>query len=408
MTIPLLVAALLVGAQPDAAVWPAFRGRGDNLAQAGNLPLEWSDGSNVAWTARIDGYGQSSPVVWAGRVYVTSAEGSRKETLVVTALALADGRQLWKQTIDSSAPAAVSDYISRAAPTPTVDDQAVYAFFESGDLVALDHAGRQRWRRRLAQEYGDIRGNHGLGSSPALHDGTLFVLIDHEGPSYLLAIDTQTGRNRWKADRPLRVSWTSPLVVGRGDDALVVVSSSGQVDAYRASDGQVVWHLSGLDGNTVASPTAAGDLVVIGGSEPSANLAIRLPARGRLAADQVAWRSTEALCSFASPLAVGERLYFVDRGGVAVCLDRATGSQLWKARLSGSCWATPLAAGQRVYFFGKDGVTTVVAADTDEFRRLAENTLSIDGRVYGVAAVDGAILLRTGSQLICLGRRAAD
>jgi outer membrane protein assembly factor BamB len=291
--------------------------------------------------------------------------------------------------------------VSRSSPTPVVDGERVYAFFESGDLLALTHAGDPIWQRSLVNEYGDFGGIHGVGSSLAANDETLFVLANHEGPSYVMAIDKATGENRWKVDYAGRVAWSSPIVERGAEQDAIVVSAAGLVEAYDGGSGQRLWNVDGLSGNTVPSATAIGEWVFIGSQEVASNLAINL-ASGE---PQVAWRSDEASCNFMSPLFHDGLVYLVNRSGVAFCVDGNTGKQLWKHRLSDTCWASPLGAGDRVYFFAKDG-QTVVARAGERFEQLAENRLAVEGdsRVYGYAAVDGAIVLRTGTRLICVGK----
>ncbi|OYW16720.1 MAG: pyrrolo-quinoline quinone, partial [Planctomycetales bacterium 12-60-4] len=120
--------------------WPAFRGDGTSLSAATKLPTEWNDTTNIAWSVSIPGYGQSSPVVWGDRVFVTSADGEEKDRLLVSCFTMATGEKLWTKEFSGTQKVKVSDYVSRGAPTPVVDAERVYAFFESGDLVALSHA----------------------------------------------------------------------------------------------------------------------------------------------------------------------------------------------------------------------------------------------------------------------------
>jgi outer membrane protein assembly factor BamB len=378
--------------------WTGFRGDGDSHTTARNLPLQWSDTENVAWNAQLVGTGQSSPVVWGGKVFVTSVEGERKETCVVQCHSLDDGRQLWVHRFESAQPLALTDYISKAAPTPIVDAERVYAFFESGDLVALDHTGNVVWQRGLGREFGAPKGNHGLGASLAQTSIAIVTLVDHDGPSYLLSIDKQTGRDLWKVDRPARVSWSTPLVVTRGDTQEIVVSSAGSVEAYAASDGRQLWSVGDLKGNTVPSPSSAGDLILIGSSERDYSLALR----ERNGSAAVAWKAKQASASFGSPLAAGDSAYFVNRAGVAFCTDLASGEQRWSLRLPDSCWASPVAAGDLVYFFSKNGATTVLRNGVSGPEKIAESKLTVSDRVYGVAAVDGAWLVRAGNRLVCV------
>jgi len=388
-------------AAPD---WPAFRGSGDSVAQVKNVPLNWADDQTIAWQVPLGGYGQSSPVVIGKRIFVTGSKGTNKETLLVSCHDRTTGKQLWQHELAAATTVAVSDYVSRAAPTPIADDQRVYAFFESGDLIALDHTGKVQWQRNLVKEFGAYQGNHGIGASPAATNDTLFVLADHEGPSYLLAIDKATGKDRWKNDRPSKVSWSSPIVMpsGPATPETVVISSNGSVEGFDAKSGDLLWSHKGVEGNTVASASYNEKLIVVGSSDKNECIALKRGGKGELSDDDVAWRLQDVTSSFSSPLALQSQVYYVNKAGVAFCVDAESGKTLWTQRLPGSCWVSPVGIEDRIYFFGKDGVTTVV--DTAKtFNRLAENRLTIEGRVYGVAVVTGAIILRTGEKLICVG-----
>jgi outer membrane protein assembly factor BamB len=232
-----------------------------------------------------------------------------------------------------------------------------------------------------------------------LYGDTLVILVDHDGPSYLLAVDTVTGKNRWKIDRPSKISWSSPIIAVAAGRATVLVSSSGSAEGYDLADGTRRWIYADIQGNTVASPTPAGELVIVPSSDSKQTVALRC-GQGEV---EAVWHAGEASASFSSPLVYRDCVYLVNKAGVAFCLNLADGKPLWTERLAGSCWASPIAVADRLYFFGKDGVTTVVAAGA-EYRKLSENGLSIDGRVYGVAAVRNAFVLRTGEKLICVGR----
>lgn len=403
MTPLLLVASILAGT-PAADAWPGFRGDGSSQAAGDNLPERWGAASNIAWTAPIPGYGQSSPVIWRDRVIVTSADGNQKETVRVSSFDMQAGKQLWSKSFKSLQTQAVNGYVSRAAPTPAADDERIYAFFETGNLVALDHAGTVAWERSITTDYGEFRGNHGLGSSLALTDKSVLVLVCHDGPSYLLAIDKTNGKTLWKADRPQEVSWSSPIY--DPDQRQVIVSSSGTCEAIDAATGKQIWIVTGLKGNTVPSATLTKGLVIVGSSDVGSNLAIRRGGQGDVTGTHVAWRSADATATFSSPLVYRDHVYLVSRAGVAYCLDAASGKTVWAERIGDSCWASPLGAGGRIYFFSKGGKTTVVAAGP-RLEVLATNELPTDGRVYGVAAVDRSFVVRSGSQLVCI-RETAD
>jgi len=387
--------------------WPGFRGEGNSLTEARDLPLKWGEDESVAWTAELTGYGQSSPVIWGDTIFVTSVQGKMKEKLIVAAFDLYTGKTQWSKAIDTSTQVEVSDYISKAAPTPIVDQERLITFFESGDLIAFDHAGNTLWQRSLTKEYGPFLGNHGIGTSLAQTEDAAILLIDHSGPGYLLAIDKKTGKNLWKIEREKRVSWSSPIVAHRADKTEILISSNGIVEAFDAANGKRLWHRDGLKGNTVASPTVTKDTIYIGASETDVNMAIKRNAtrddKAPLSDDQILWRAEEASSSFASPLVFDGTVYYTSKAGIAYALDAASGKQKWMLRLGDSCWASPIGVEGRIYFFLTRGKTLVVKPG-DEPEIIAENVLPIEGRIYGVAPVDGAFILRNGTKLICVGK----
>lgn len=386
--------------------WPSFRGLGDSHSTAVNLPLTWSDTQNVAWKKDLPGFGQSSPVVWKDLIFVTSVKGDNKETLQVTCLKVASGEVAWEKEFPTSKPMKVTDYISRGAPTPVVDADRVYAFFESGDIVALNHAGETAWTRSLTKEYGDFQGNHGLGSSLAQTDTAIIVLADHSGPSYLLALDKSTGKNLWKKDRKSRVSWSSPIVSTGTEGQEILISSNGVVECVAAKSGDLLWEVTDLKGNTVASPSVTEQGVLVGSSQPGDNLLIRRGGKGNVTQTHIAWRAEGVSSSFGSPVVNGGRAFFVSKASVLFAVDMEKGTKLWNQRLPDSTWASPVAVGDRVYFFCNNG-TTIVIRSANEFEQLAENKLTVDDKVYGVAVAQGGFVIRNGNRLTFIQEKPA-
>ena len=166
--------------------WPGFLGAGADIKTTNSLPLKWSPTEGVAWNVPLAGHGQSSPVIWNDRIFVSAVDGPKKETYQVTAFGLSDGKELWKVSLPSTDPVENSVYVSRAAPTPVVDKDRVIVFFESGDLISLDHSGKEIWKRSLSQDYGKFKNKFGLSGSPVQTSDYVFILIDDEGPKTLL------------------------------------------------------------------------------------------------------------------------------------------------------------------------------------------------------------------------------
>jgi outer membrane protein assembly factor BamB len=420
--------------------WPGFLSGHRPDATDENLPLRWSPTENVAWQAALPGHGQSSPIVWGDRVFVTAVEGPNKDTYYVLALDLETGKLRWRYALESSDKVPDSYFVSRAAPTPITDGQAVYAFFESGDAVALGFDGNVRWRRSLSQDYGRFVNEHGLAASPVQTEQAVIVLVDHGAAAYLIALDKKDGRTLWKTDRAPRRSWSSPALVPVQGKWQVVCSSSGSVDGYDPQTGERLWSYDDVAGNTAATPLPFGEGLFLVGASPGreggarvegarkSNFAARVVLVDGKPGLEVLWRNEQSTPSFASPVVYRGHAYWINTVGVVHCFDAASGELRYAQRISQSCWATPLGRGERLYCFGKDGLTSVLRAGP-RFELLAENQLwdpatvrpdpakaatekteerrraaaAFSGRtVYGVAAVPGTLLVRTGDVLYCL------
>lgn len=384
-----------------ATRWTGFRGGTDrNVSRAARLPLTWSD-DGVAWRATTSGFGQSSPVIWDGTVFLTSLEGVMKESLFVTAISLADGSERWRRTFDAAETFEWNDYVSKGAPTPAVDDNRLYAFFDSGDFMALTHDGETVWHRTLGAEYGTVGGNHGVGNSVLLTDTAVVVMLARRTYSYLLAVNPATGETLWKADRDPGVAWSTPVLTPSGDE--IVVSASGWIEGFDAETGERLWFFEDVEGNNVPSPTITEDLVIVGGLAVEANLAIRRGGTGALDPSSIAWKAGSA-SNFASPFLYRDCVYWVNPAGAARCLAPGSGAVRWTHRLPASTWATPLGHRDHVYFFTQEGVTQVLRASAEAPEVVATNHLSVDAPVTGFAAVDDAIVIRAGTEVIRVGQ----
>jgi outer membrane protein assembly factor BamB len=424
--------------------WTSLHNGGNTSVVADKLPVEWSPERGVAWSVGLPGYGQSAPVVWGGQVYVTAIDGDNKESCFVQAYDAKTGKRLWEHKFAATVRVRNSYMTSRAAPTPVVDRDGVYALFESGDLVALTHAGKQRWAVTLFDDGERKFDNaHGYGASPAQTTAAVVVAVDHKGPSYLLALSKETGKPLWKTERKSRSSWTSPQVARVGGREQVVISSAGTVDGYDAETGKQVWSHQGLSGNNIPSVTVRGDRVYVGAgisqrekdadSAAASNCCLRITPESKDGCE-VLWKAKNAVCHYVSPLVHCDHAYYVNQAGVLHCLDAQTGKEVYAERTAGPCWAQPIASGDHIYLFHKDGTTTVVKTGA-RFEEVRTNRLwngdapPLPGRsyeyepqgpkdprprkpeahyqdpiVYGVAAVDGAFFVRVGTALLRVGK----
>lgn len=284
------------------------------------------------------------------------------------------GETVWEFPLSTSSPEASWFAESRAAPTPAADESGIFAFFEGGDLVALTHRGELRWHRSLSRDYGAFESVHGVGASLAQTEDGILVLVDHNGPSYLLSVDKATGQNLWKTDRSSRISWTTPIVAKLQDREQVIVSSNGSVDGYDLATGNRLWSLEEISGNTIASPVAVGNRLFIGAKGEKSSFCLEFPEDAAVGEYQLLWQNDSENCNYASPLAYQNNLYTVDRKGVIHCLDQNTGESRFAEKISDVCWASPLAIEDHIYFFAKNGFTTVIKTGP-KFEEVAVNAL---------------------------------
>lgn len=387
--IVVLCFAVCIGAEPSAktatAIWPAFHGVGASTIDPESVPLKWSHNENIAWQTKLPGRGQSSPVIWGNRIFVTVIEGLMKDRCHIVAMNLNTGTIEWTSTVDSLQKNRSNYFQSRSAPTPLVDASGVYAFFETGVLVAVSHDGKPLWKRNLTEDYGAFESTIGLASSPVQTADAIVLLIDHEGPSYIASFDKLTGATKWKTDRDSRTSYSSPNLVPVDGGQHVVCSSAGSLDGYDPQSGRHLWTLDGVGGNRSATPLVAGDGRFVIAASPGmhgeneaearkSNGVVEIKRKGDEWEAQVVWRTEEAMPQFNSPLIHNGLAYWVNRAGVVFCYDAKTGEKHYAKRIGQGCWTTPVGLRDRVYIFGKDGLTTVIATKP-EFELLAENQL---------------------------------
>ena len=405
--------------------WPQWRGPlGTGVAPHADPPIHWSEGENVRFKVELPGKGHSTPIVWGDRIFLTTAVphgealkpalGERPgahdnaplthpHQFVVLAVGRRDGRVLWKRTLVDEVPGEAGHYTaSLASNSPVTDGEQLFAFFGSHGLYALDLDGNLQWTVDL----GDMETlhGHGEGSSPALAGDTLIVNWDHEGQSFLVALDKRTGKERWKVLRDEVSSWATPIIVEHDGRPQVVASGTRRLRGYDLATGKVVWECGGLSHNIVASPVAGDGMVFAGSSyEKQALLAIRLEgAKGDITGtDRVAWTRSRGTPYVPSPLLYGGSLYFLQHfQGILTRVDAATGEDRPGAlRLAGirNVYASPVAAASRLYVTDRDG-TTVVLSHSDRPEVVALNAL--DDSFSASAAVAGRELFLRGERFL--------
>jgi len=413
---------------PDA--WPRWRGPDSNGVARGDAPQTWSDTEHIAWKVAVPGRGNSSPVIWGDRLFLTTAvaTGSAataaaaggalggfgggnapqvEQKLLVLAFDRKTGKQLWEKTAVVSTPheGFHSQYGSFASPSVLVDARHVIAFFGSRGVYCYTHEGAPVWQKdfgvkmRMTMAFGE-------GSSPALDGDKLVMLFDHEGDSFLVAVDKNTGRELWRTPRPAGSTWSSPMVIMVGGKKQVLVAATKFVAGYELETGKEIWRATGLGRNVIPMPVVADGVALVMSGFMSPNLlAIRLGGTGELTGtDAILWQNQRGNSYTPSPVLHDGKFYMLTDNGTVSCLDAKTGKPFYsQTRLpkSYSFKASPVAANGKLYLASEDG-DVVVLKMGEKYEVLATNTLAGQVFVATPAIMDGTIFLRGQGTLFAI------
>ena len=445
--------------------WTQFRGpNGSGIDSAGGYPVEFSPSKNVVWKKAIP-YGQSSPVVAGGRIYLTSSEGDRRLTICFDAKT---GNQLWQREVRPKKSQPIFHANDPASPTPAADENGVVAFFPDLGLAAYTPDGKDRWDLPL----GPFKNFYGMAASPIVVEDLLVLVCDQQSGSFLLALDRKTGRQRWKTERGAAgIGWATPMVFRpKEGPAQLIVLGSTRLDSYYLDTGEQRWWMPIGSGGSLGTPVAAnGTLFVstLGSTEPylptfDSILALydtdhdgRLSrrefqaykdfaehfgwidadgdnfitveewnvarnagigdfgaiaiqpdkAQGKLEPGSVRWRFKKNLPYIPAPLIYQDVYFMVRTGGIITSLDPATGRLLKEGRSRealGQYYASPVAADNKVFLASEEGKVSVLKAGP-EWEVLGVNDLGEE--IHATPALsEGRIYVRTRSSLYCFGK----
>lgn len=410
--------------------WHQWRGPdATGVAPSGQPPIEWSPTKNLKWKAEIPGRGKSTPIVWGKKVFITTAIDTGKivesaakpedqperqfgikfpNTLyrfVVLCLDRDTGKVLWEKTAVEELPhEGHHGDNSHASASPFTDGKAIYISFGSRGLYSYDMDGNLRWARKLDSV--STRLSFGEGSSPVAHGDVVILNRDNETNSYILAVDANTGDERWKVAREESSSWATPIIVEQNGRTQVISNASKLVRSYDLATGELLWTCGGQVANVTPSPVLLGQNVIcMSGYRGSAAISIPIDSSGDLVANnKISWKFEKDTPYVPSPLLYGNQLYFNKlNNGILTCLDATTGKPILESlRMPGlsNIYASPVGAADRVYFVGRDGVTLVLKKSTT-FEVLATNSLedSIDA---SPAIAGNQLFLRGQNHLYCL------
>ncbi len=425
----LLGAAAASGQQPQQAGWPQWRGPDGRGQAASGAPTEWAAGANVVWRAPIPGRGHSSPIVVGDRIFLTAAESGdpvegaaavihfmggeeflhpdslgadRRLKVFLMAFDRRDGALLWKRTVRSGLPYDNRHRVgSYANPTPASDGERVITWFGTQGLHAFSLTGDRVWSR----DFGGVGTmGMGVGISPLLlpEAGLVVVQNDVEGGegSFIAAVDTSDGKERWRVDRDQPAGWATPISVRtEAGETLIVAMGAGNIVAYEAESGAERWRVEGLLSNAVPSPVASAEGIVFAATGYPRKRVLAL----RAGDGSLLWSYRKGQGYVPSPIFHRGLLYLVSDAGILTALNGRTGEVVYeggRVPVPSRFFSSPVVAGERIYLTSEEGETHVIRTGA-RFSVLATNSLD-EPVMASPAIVDGAIYLRGAEHLYAI------
>jgi outer membrane protein assembly factor BamB len=396
-------AVRMIAEEGEAAQqWARWRGpSGQGLAAGSGYPDTWSGTENVLWKTPIPGSGNSSPIVWRDRIFLTvSREAGRR--LSVVAFRRDTGAILWETAVPDGPVDSPHPKNGFASATPVTDGSRVYVSFGSRGLFALDFDGKVVWRADL----GRLENYHGPAGSPLLYKDRVIVYQDQASGSFIAAFNAATGRQLWRTGRQASVGWGSPVAVRAGDRDEIIVNGQSRVQAYDPDTGRELWRCSGTTFEVIPTPVVGFGLVFAASGRAGPTLAIRPGGQGDVTRTHVAWSTPRGSPFVPSPLLYGPLLYTVnDMTSIASAFDAASGTLAWQGRLGAAqregFSASPVGVDGKVFLTNDDGETFVLRAgpkfDLLHVNRIGERTLA------SPALVGGRWYIRADRHLYAIG-----
>jgi outer membrane protein assembly factor BamB len=422
--------------------WPGWRGpRLDGSSREKKLPLKWSVTKdpqtneermeNIAWRTPIAGLGHSSPIVSGEHIFLTTCliKGQKRMLLC---LDRKSGKLLWEREVACSPLEPRHNLNSYASATPATDGKRVYVSFLrlrkktdndgpasnprekspiAPDLVpemvvaAYDFTGAKVWEKVPGRFYS----RQGFCSSPILHKDKVILNADQDAEAYIVALDSTTGAEKWRIDRPNRFrSYCVPLIVDAGGKTQMVLSGSQTVTSYNPDTGELIWSIQGPTEQYVASLVYGDGLFFMTAGFPDYhNLAVRPDGVGDISKSHILWHESKTIAKKAayvpSPLAVGKYFYMISDHGYLSCFESQTGKRAFMEHLGRHHSASPILADAHVYLTDDDGMTYVLKGN-GAFEVVSRNPLGDECRA-SAAVSQGQIFIRTLHHLYCIGKK---
>jgi outer membrane protein assembly factor BamB len=385
--------------------WPRYRGpRGDGHTHDRGLPLEWNEKS-IVWKTPLKGQGQSSAIIWGERIFLTSALDKGKQRLVFC-VDRKSGKILWEQVAWTGEPEPSHAMNGWATSTCVTDGERVYASFGKGGLHCYTVEGKHVWSRELGKFFS--RTKRGTASSPIVHGDLVIWNGDSESDPFLFGLNKLTGETVWKADRPAKEGYSTPIIVDANGRQELILNGDPFVAGYDPLSGKQLWFCKSFAPRGEPSVTFADGLVYVVNGQPGDVYTVRPGGSGNVTSTHMVWHTPRKLGrDQPAPIVANGYMLVANMEGVLVCYEAKMGKELWRERMTTSkITAAPAAADGRVYWLDESGQTTVIEPGPT-YKVLAQNSLGATSQEIFRATPTpyrGQFFIRSDTTLYCIGK----
>ena len=398
--------------------WSQFRGpNGQGISKANGLPVQWNAEENIRWKTDIPGEGWSSPIVWNNHIFLTTTTEDGKNCHII-AVEKKTGKILWDKIVfTQKAEQHRHPMNSYATPTPVTDGKTVFAIFSGGSFAALDFDGNIRW---INSEL-DFYSHHGMGASPILYEDLLLLAVNPSSrrepiklgwqtpwdKSYLLALDKNSGKERWRGMRGMsRIGHSTPVILKVNGKNQIITTAGNVVQGFDPTDGELIWSITNDGEPCVPTPVIGDGLIYSSMARTTQIQAVRPDGQGDCTATHIVWEQKGYTPMMSSYLYIKPCLYTATDNGNFYCLDAATGEFLWEIQpKNGAFNPSPIYADGKIYLLSEKGITTVLKLSENpkkpaeiialnEVKELCRASMAVAGK---------HLIIRSANQLWCIG-----
>ena len=428
MTKMFLALAVLAGCSFSVAVaqqdWTQWRGPDLNsVADVNEEVVSKLDDSTQLWRAELPGPAGASPVVAAGRVFVTSVDD---KSLVVLCFDVESGKELWRKTVDGK-DIRSRDGANGASSSPCTDGKYVWTMFGNGQVNCFTIDGEEVWAKDLQEQYGKFQIQFGMSTTPILHEGQLLYGLMHgkmrndtsSSVGKLVSLDAATGEENWMHLRKTdavsenKHVYASPSIAKLEDRSLLIIHGADYTTAHSMEDGGEIWRLGGMNPKGgaynpylrfVGSAAFNDGMLIIPSAKRGPVWALDPDREGKLTKNELEWASPRITPDVASPVFIDELIYLARENGTLACLDSSNGEKLIEKRyMADKHRSTPVAVDNKLIITDRSGKVILVKAD-----QTLEKLSSIDlgeEMAASPAVYDGKIFVRTFEAIYAFGEK---